>query len=125
MKVLIADDEASVRSALRLTLEQNGMSVAGEVVNSDEMMDWLKANDAHLLLVDWELPGKPVSRVIPSIRSQNPALSIIVMNSRPQTRPTALAAGANGFVCKGDPPEYLLDAMTKCRLDDRAITQHT
>ncbi len=111
IKVLIADDQSSVRSALKLVLEQNGMSVAGEVVNGDELLERFKTNEVDLVLVDWELPGKPVSRIIPGLYSLSPGLSIIVLNSRPQTRRAALAAGAHGFVCKGDEPEHLLQAI--------------
>jgi DNA-binding NarL/FixJ family response regulator len=111
MRVLIADDQPSVRSALRLVLEQQGIDVAGEVSDCRELVAWFKTNQADLLLLDWELPGQPVKMIIPILRVRNPRLAVIVLNSRQQTRSEALAAGADGFASKCDPPEYLLSLL--------------
>ena len=111
MRVLIADDQPSVRSALKLVLEQQGIDVAGDVSDSRELLAWFKTNQADLLLLDWELPGQPVKKIIPILRTRYPRLAVIVLNSRQQTRTEALSAGADGFVSKCDPPEYLLSLL--------------
>jgi DNA-binding NarL/FixJ family response regulator len=111
MRVLIADDQPSVRTALKLVLEQQGIDVAGDVVDSGELLAWFKTNQADLLLLDWELPDQPGKKIIPILRVRYPKLTVIVLNSRPQTRTEALSAGADGFVSKGDPPEYLLSLL--------------
>ena len=112
MRVLIADDQPSVRSALKLVLEQQGIDVAGDVSDSRELLAWFKTNQADLLLLDWELPDQPVKKIIPILRTRYPRLAVIVLNSRQQTRTEALSAGADGFVSKCDPPEYLLSLLT-------------
>ena len=112
MRVLIADDQPSVRSALKLVLEQQGIDVAGDVSDSRELLAWFKTNQADLLLLDWELPDQPVKEIIPILRAWYPRLVVIVLNSRQQTRTEALSAGADGFVSKCDPPEYLLSLLT-------------
>jgi DNA-binding NarL/FixJ family response regulator len=105
MRVLIADDQPSVLSALKLVLEQQGIDVAGDVSDSRE-------------LLDWELPNHPGKEIIPILRARYPRLAVIALNSRPQTRTEAIAAGADGFVSKGDPPEYLLSLLaTAWRVD--------
>lgn len=111
MRVLIADDQPSVRSALKLVLEQQGIDVTGDVSDSGELLAWFKTNQADLLLLDWELPDQPGKKIIPILRARYPRLTVIVLNSRPQTRTKALSAGADGFVSKGDPPEYLLSLL--------------
>ena len=111
MRVLIADDQPSVRSALKLVLEQKGIDVAGDVSDSGELLAWFKTNQADLLLLDWELPDQPSKKIIPVLRARAPKLTVIVLNSRPQTRTEAISAGADGFVSKGDPPEYLLSLL--------------
>ena len=63
MRVLIADDQPSVRSALKLVLEQQGIDVAGDVSNSRELLAWFKANQADLLLLDWELPNQSGKKI--------------------------------------------------------------
>jgi DNA-binding NarL/FixJ family response regulator len=119
MRVLIADDQPSVRSALRLVLEQQGIDVAGDVSDSGELLAWFKTNQADLLLLDWELPNQPGKKIIPILRARYPRLAVIVLNSRQQTRTEALSAGADGFVSKGDPPEYLLSLLATAWRADR------
>jgi len=119
MRVLIADDQPSVRNALKLVLEQQGIDVAGDVVDSGELLAWFKTNQADLLLLDWELPDQPGKKIIPILRARYPKLAVIVLNSRPQTRTEAISAGADGFVSKGDPPEYLLSLLATALRADR------
>lgn len=119
MNVLIADDQPSVRSALKLVLEQQGIDVAGDVSDSEELLAWFKTNQADLLLLDWELPYQPGKKIIPILRARYPRLTVIVLNSRPQTRTEALSAGADSFVSKGDPPEYLLSLLATAWRSDQ------
>ena len=119
MRVLIADDQPSVRSALKLVLEQQGIELAGDVSDSAELVAWFKTNQADLLLLDWELPDQPGKKIIPILRARYPKLAVIVLNSRPETRNKALSAGADGFVSKGDPPEYLLSLLATAQRADR------
>ena len=119
MRVLIADDQPSVRCALKLVLEQRGIEVAGNVSDSGELLAWFKTNQADLLLLDWELPDQPGKKIIPILRAKYPRLTVIVLNSRPQTRTEAISAGADGFVSKGDPPEYLLSLLATAGRVDR------
>jgi DNA-binding NarL/FixJ family response regulator len=115
MRVLIADDQPDVRSALRLLLqEEPGISAINEVTNCRQLLDWVQTEHADLLVLDWELPGANVSEFLPDLRDGHTGMSIVILNSRPQTRKAALAAGADDFVCKGDPPEHLLSALREC-----------
>jgi len=106
---LIADDQAKVRSALRLLLElQSGLSVVGEAANAGELQAMVEAIHPDLILLDWELPGAPAAELLSILRSCHPRLWIIALSGRPEARKAALAAGADAFVSKGDPPERLL-----------------
>jgi DNA-binding NarL/FixJ family response regulator len=112
MHILLADDESKVRSALRLLLGQDaGLSVAGEAAEAAELLDRLQATCPDLLLLDWELPGQHGGDLLLAVRRYCPTLSVIALSGRPEARPAALAAGADAFVSKGDPPERLLAAM--------------
>jgi len=44
-------------------------------------------------------------------RTAQPGLAIIALSSNPESRRAALAAGADAFVSKGDPPEWLMDSI--------------
>jgi DNA-binding NarL/FixJ family response regulator len=115
MDVLLADDQAKVRSALRLLLDhQPDVDVLGEAVNATGLVDWVKAASPDLVLLDWELPG--FSReTLRALRRLCPSLAVIALSGQPEARQKALSAGADGFVSKGEPPEQLLAAVDACR----------
>lgn len=115
MDVLLADDQAKVRSAVRLVLEQQrDIDVLGEAVNATGLMDWLKAACPDMVLLDWELPGFDPDE-LNNLRELCPSLAVIALSGQPEARQVALSAGADGFVSKGDPPEELLAAIAACR----------
>ena len=131
MRVLLADDQAKVRSALRLVLEQQpGVSILGEAVDTTGLLDWVKAACPDLVLLDWELPGLKTAGpstvlrqaqdgssgqgLLSTLRELCPCLAVIALSGRPEARRAALDAGVDAFVSKGDPPERLLAAVNDC-----------
>lgn len=122
MRVLLADDQAKVRSALRLLLEhQPDIEILGEAVDTTGLLDWLKAANPDVVLLDWELPGLPAVALLRQMRSHWPGLRVIALSGVPQARQAALAAGAHAFVSKGDPPEVLVRAVHACKRHGTAI----
>jgi len=116
MHILLADDESKVRSALRLLLEQHpGLSVVGEAADAGELWGQVQATCPDLLLLDWELPGQQPAELVPAVRRCCPRVSVIALSGRPEARQAALAAGADAFVSKGDPPDRLLAALDSYR----------
>jgi len=115
MRVLLADDEVRVRYALRVLLRQQpGVELAGEAVRASDLLDALAVVRADAVLLDWELPGSSGPRLMAAIRAVSPRLPVIALSGRPEVRREALAAGADAFVCKSDPPERLLSALENC-----------
>jgi len=115
MRVLLADDQSKVRSALRLVLEQQpGVSILGEAVDITGLLDWVRVTCPDVVLLDWELPGLGADRLLPTLRELCPRLKVIALSGRPEARQAALAAGVDAFVSKGDPPERLLAAVNDC-----------
>jgi DNA-binding NarL/FixJ family response regulator len=112
MRVLLADDQAKVRSALRLLLQQQpDVEILGEAVDTTGLLDWIKVACPDVLLLDWELPGLPPAALLPVLQFHCPKLRVIALSSRPEARGAALEAGVYAFVSKGDPPETLLAAL--------------
>lgn len=109
MRILLADDQAKVRSALRLLLaEQPGVEILGEAVDTTGLLDWVRVASPDVILLDWELPGLPAATLLPMLHSCCPELRVIALSGRPEASEAALEAGADAFVSKGDPPEELL-----------------
>lgn len=115
MRVLVADDQAKVRSAIRLLLEQAAdIKVLGEAVDATGLLDWVSVVCPDLVLLDWELPGCDAEELLGAIRGTCSRVKVVAMSGRPHAREEAVAAGADAFVSKGDPPECLLEAVRAC-----------
>lgn len=111
MRILLADSQAKVRFALRVLLErQPGLEIVGEATSAEDLLAQTALSGADLLLLDWSIAGA-VAGLLVALRRDYPALGIIVLSGRPEARDVALAAGADAFVSKGDPPEHLLAAI--------------
>lgn len=113
MRVLLADDEPKVRSALRLILEQRkGVEVVEEVTNAKSLAESLHRSQPDLLLLDWELPGlHQVSSLASLLQGRSSSLKVIVLSGRCQSGRNALAFGADAFVSKCDPPDQLFATL--------------
>ena len=115
LRVLIADDQPRVRSALRLLLIQEpGMMVVGEAGNVEQALRLVAEHRPDLVLLDWELPNWGGPAALEGLRAVQPGLVVIALSGQPEACREALRAGADGFVSKGDPPERLLAAMRAC-----------
>ncbi len=116
MHVLLADDQPSVRFALRVLLEQQpAMHIAGEALDAVDLLTQVKVLHPDLVLLGWELPGLSAGRLITALRQAQPGLFIIALSGHFEARHAALSAGVDAFVSKGDPPDKLLAAIAVCR----------
>ena len=112
MRVLIADDEPRVRSALRLLLRQHpGIAVAGEADNVELALELAARQRPDLVLLDWELSGRNGTIALEKLRAVRQGMVVIALSGRPEARQAALDAGVDAFVSKGDPPEQLLSML--------------
>jgi DNA-binding NarL/FixJ family response regulator len=119
MRTILADGEPSVRRALRVLLTQAlDMQVVGEVGEAGALPPCVKEEQPDLLVVAWNLVAEGAPARFDALRRSSPGLSIVVLGLRPETRAAALAAGADGFVSKVDPPEEVVRAL---RASHRAL----
>ena len=115
IRVLIADDEALVRSGIRLIVEsQSDLEVVGEA--SDGAQAALLARDLkpHVVLMDVQMPladGLEATRRI--LRSKTPEVRVLMLTTfdRDEYLHEAMKAGASGFLLKSTPPEQLVNAI--------------
>ena len=112
MRVLIVDNQAKVRRALRVRLEQDSqVQIVGEASEVQGLWLQLQRTAPELALLDGDLPGLTLSELLPALRRANPELRVIILSTRPEAGSTALAAGADGFLSKTEPPERLLEVI--------------
>ena len=121
MRVLLADDDPHVRSALRLLLEnESGVLCVGDCDCADDLVDNLRCTHADVVLFDWDLPGLHVGNALNRLRAADPACRLVALSGRPEQRDAALHAGATSFVCKGDAPESLLGVLRELEAQSKA-----
>ncbi|NIV34651.1 MAG: response regulator [Anaerolineae bacterium] len=120
VSVLIADGRVHARSAMRLLLAQEpDVVVVGEAADMDAAISTMAACRPDVVLLDWELARQRTGRngdaALNDVRVASPESFVIALSSVPEVRRQALAAGADAFVSKGDPPEKLLATVGDCR----------
>jgi two-component system response regulator DesR len=109
-RILLADDNKDSRSALALLVETRlGATIVGEASTMECLLELAAATNPDVVLLDWELPGKPEADRIVVIRSVSPGARVIVVSARPEA--AALAIEADAFVNKIDPPEHILAVL--------------
>ena len=114
MRVGLADSQAEVRVALRLLLERKlGLQVVGEVDTAAELLAVLAACDPDLVLLHWRLPDIQPTELLPALHTDFLRLRIIVLSVQPEIESAALAAGADAFISKVDPPAQVVKTIAQ------------
>jgi len=115
LTVVIADDHAIFRQALRLTLTHRakGITVAGEAENGEQTIQVVTTELPDILLLDLGLRKKTTRDLLQEIRAASPNTRVIILTGFPDSDSVQLVAraGAKGFVLKSGPLEPLLDAI--------------
>ncbi|MDG0818288.1 response regulator [Bdellovibrio svalbardensis] len=99
-RVLVVDDESSIRKLLRVSLEANGYHV-DEAVSGAEGLQMAATLRPEIILLDLGLPDKSGLDVLHEIRewSQIPIIVLTVLDSE-NDKVTALDGGADDYVTK-------------------------
>ena len=112
MKVLIADDEPKVRSALRLLLEQESeWQIVGEVGDAKSLFSDIQVVCPDVVLLDWELPGIDLKNRVTELKKYCPKVKIVALSSQVNARKTAHRAKIDRFISKGHPPDAVLSEL--------------
>ena len=115
-KVLILEDEVSIRSFVVINLKRAGYE-AIEAGTGREALERLKENpDTGVAILDIMLPDIDGFEVCRSIRATNKAIGIIMLTARTQEmdKVTGLMTGADDYVTKPFSPAELtarIDAL--------------
>ncbi|MFE6284124.1 response regulator [Streptomyces sp. NPDC057877] len=116
IRVLLADDQALLRSAFRVLVDSEpDMEVVGEASDGAEAVRLAKERRADVVLMDIRMPGTDglaATRLI----SADPSLAhvrvvILTTFEVDDYVVQSLRAGASGFLGKGSEPEELLSAI--------------
>ncbi len=114
MRILLAEHYVQPREALKTVLaEQDDLRIVGEAVNARELLQLAEQRIADLVLVDIELPGLDIERVIKRLCELNPRPIVVTMGNRSEDSARILNVGANAYISKVEQSDWLLDTLNK------------
>jgi two-component system response regulator DesR len=114
IRLLLADDEHLIRSALAALLEREGdLRVVAEAASGDEALALAREHRPDVALLDLQMPGPDGILVAEALRKELPSCASVILTShgRPGHLKRALAAGARGFLPKTASARELSDAV--------------
>ncbi|HEY0336755.1 MAG TPA: response regulator transcription factor [Burkholderiales bacterium] len=115
MKILVVDDHALIRTALRGVLGQlDGGVTMLEASDCRSAFELVEAQpDLDLVLLDLNLPGKHGLAALEELRTCYPALPVVVLSSANDRASVmqALDLGAMGYIPKLSSNEVLISAL--------------
>jgi DNA-binding NarL/FixJ family response regulator len=103
IRVVVADDEASVRALLGITLGlEDDFAVVGEAENGEEAVDLIDLRHPDAVILDLMMPVLGGMDAIPRIRDCSPTTKIVVFSSLSATHMAeeAMGRGADAYVEK-------------------------
>jgi len=113
--VLLADDQAMVRTGFRMILESDpDIGVVGEAANGEQATASARRLRPDVVLMDIQMPGGDgleATRRITADPELHTRVVILTTFERDEYVFEALLAGASGFLIKNAPPEALLQAV--------------
>ncbi|CAM2776094.1 response regulator [Rariglobus hedericola] len=110
---LIVDDEAHIRSYVKLLLMQLGVETFYEAGNITEARELWQAHHPGLVMLDVNMPGGNGLALLPEIRGEDDEVFIVILSAEAQsgTIKEAVDGGADGFLRKDRPREDLIKEL--------------
>jgi DNA-binding NarL/FixJ family response regulator len=112
-RVVIADDRAPARAGLRAVLSTMlpEIEVVGEAADGQQAIDVVDRSRPGAVVLDVRMPGMDGLEATRIIKSHWPGVAVVIVTMHTEYALDALAAGADAFVSKLDPPHVLISAL--------------
>jgi DNA-binding NarL/FixJ family response regulator len=125
MRVLLVDDHALVRSAIRQALEAPDIVVVGEARSAEEALEMAPRLRPDLLLLDIDLPGMSGIEAVRELAPRLPDTRVVMLTVSTDRRDLleAVRHGAAGYLTKDLTGDALLRAVRGLRRGDLAMSR--
>ena len=118
--ILVCDDDADIRAALRIYLSGEGYAVR-EAENGTAALDLLRREEIHLVLMDIMMPGMDGMTATARLREEsNVPVILITAKSEDSDKILGLTVGADDYVTK---PFNPLEVLARVNAALRRYTQ--
>lgn len=122
MKLVLVCEVKTLCTGLALWLDQQPDMEVSSIVEFDDAEEKLVAYAVHppdILLIECRRVDASMSDLLSRLRELSVKTPIIVVGASPESKQTALEAGANAFVYEGDGSKRLLTTIRSVYLDSR------
>ncbi|MDX6722913.1 MAG: two-component system, OmpR family, phosphate regulon response regulator PhoB [Solirubrobacteraceae bacterium] len=113
-KVLIADDQPTMRQLVRLTLESGHFEIL-EAPDGDAALELARRELPDLVFLDWTMPGMAGVDVCRALRddpaTEGMRIVMLTARSQPSDRDHARDMGADDYITKPFSPIELLEKV--------------
>jgi DNA-binding NarL/FixJ family response regulator len=114
LRILVADDHATVRQGLKLLIEsQSDMTVVGEAADGNRVLEQADALKPDIVVMDLSMPGMNGLVATRRLKRVQPDMAIVALTRHEDDKYLAelLRAGASGYVLKQSAPAEFLQAI--------------
>ncbi len=111
-RILVVDDEYSVRLPLRRVLESEGHEVT-EAIHGDEALQLFGESPFDLVLLDIFMPERDGISTLGGLLNKSPQAKVIVMSGKANFLPDARDLGATETIWKPIDTDTLLDTIER------------
>lgn len=100
-KILIVDDEVSIRKLLARKLSKEGYQCE-DADSAEQVLDKLKSNTTDLVILDIKMPGKSGIELLPEIKANHPRTAVIMATAVTDIGIAiqCMKQGSDDYVCK-------------------------
>jgi DNA-binding NarL/FixJ family response regulator len=125
LRVMLVDDHALVRSAVRGALDAPDIEVVGEASSAEAALDEALRVRPDVILLDVDMPGMSGLQLIRELRPRLPDTQIVMLSVSGDDRNVleAMRHGAAGYLTKDLGPEALQRAVRGIRQGDLAMSR--
>ena len=116
VRVLLADDNAQFRAALRRLLERDPeIGVVGEAANGAEAIELASEFVPDVVIMDVSMPNLNGIEATNEIKARFPEMVVLMLSigNKDQEIRAGLAGGANEYLVKGTPAVEIADAIKR------------
>jgi two-component system, NarL family, response regulator DesR len=124
IRLLLADDQELIRSALAVLLGlEDDFEVVATVGRGDEVVDAARAHRPDVALLDIDMPGIDGLAAAGALAHEVPECRSLILTTfgRPGYLRRAMESGAWGFVVKDAPADQLADAVRRVAAGERVV----
>jgi DNA-binding NarL/FixJ family response regulator/uncharacterized protein involved in exopolysaccharide biosynthesis len=114
IRILIVDDQKTVREALRMMLDSaSDLQIVGTAGDGHTAIEQVGLLNPEVVLIDLEMPGLDGVKATQLITQQFPAVKVLVLSMHDDEALIAksMQAGAMGYLLKNTPPQELRAAI--------------